>query len=74
MKGLSTEVVVASYNGNFINIIVLIPSYSFSLNLIAFKAERRAIETTMALPWRYQGATMALPGRRCGFGTVSMHK
>ena len=36
VRGLTTEVVVASYNSNSLNIIVLISSYFFSLNLIDF--------------------------------------
>ena len=55
MKGLATEVVVASYNSKNINIMVLISSYFFSLNLISYTAEGRAIETTVALPECYRG-------------------
>ena len=50
MKGLTTEVFVVAYNSNSLNIIVLL-----FLHLSNFKVEVRAIETTMALPWRYHG-------------------
>ena len=56
VTGLTTEVVVASYNSKSLNIIVLISSYFLSINLLNFKAEGRAIESTGALPWRYRGA------------------
>ena len=65
VKGLTTEVVVASYNRN------VITSLHFSVNLLNCKAER-ANETTVALPTRYHGATGARSC--CGFGTISMHK
>ena len=55
VKGLTTEVVVASYDSNSLNVIVLISAYFFFVNLLYFKAEGKAIETTGALPWRYRG-------------------
>ena len=63
VKALTAEVVVAPHNSNSLNIIVLVSSYFFSLSLISFRAEGRAIETTGALPERYWSATLALPWR-----------
>ena len=75
MKGLTTEVVVAWYNSNSLNIIEIISSCFFFITLRNFKAgegKRDYRRATIALPGRYRGG--GFKRGKCVFVTVVIEK
>ena len=71
VKGLTTEVVVASYNSNSLNIILVL-IFEIKEFLSRGEGNRDYRDATMGLPWRYHGG--GFKRGKCVFVTVVIEK